>query len=124
MKTQRVNSVDFGGVRVGGPKSVIILLSQREAAAVATLDGPIRANQAIRANHLRIPELNHFVANRIFRALKIANCGFETIRANRSHVMKLGAFLRIDSHELISHESSRFALRISGPSTVAPIEPP
>ena len=40
---------------------------------------------------------------------------FEAIRANRSHVMKIGFFffLRIDSRE-----SPRFALRIAGPPKV------
>ena len=36
-----------------------------------------------------------------FGGLKIANRGFEAIRANRSQVMKMGAFLRIDSRESI-----------------------
>ena len=40
-------------------------------------------------------------------------CRFDAIRANRSHVMKIGGFLRIDSRE-----SPRFALRIAGPSRV------
>ena len=72
------------------------------------LDGPIRANQfadsresLLLANRVRVPELNPFFANCAFRGLKIANRRFEAIRANRSHVMKIGVFLRIDSRESI-----------------------
>ena len=46
-----------------------------------------------------------------FGGLKVANRRFEAIRANRSHVARIGVSLRIDSRE-----SSRFALRIAGPS--------
>ena len=48
-----------------------------------------------------------------FEGLKIANRRFEAIRANRSIIMKIGVFLRIDSRE-----SPRFALRIARPSKV------
>ena len=49
----------------------------------------------------RVPELNPFLANRASGCLKIANRRFEAIRANRSHVMRIGGFLRIDSCESI-----------------------
>ena len=74
---------------------------------VLALDGPIRANR------FRVPELNPLFCESRLGALKIANRRFEEIRANRSNVMNIGFFLRIDSHE-----SPRFALRIAGPSTV------
>ena len=35
-----------------------------EYPALRDLDGPIRANQTIRANHFGVPELNPFLANR------------------------------------------------------------
>ena len=47
------------------------------------LDGPIRANR------LRVSELHSLVCESRFGALKIANCRFEPIRANRSNVMKI-----------------------------------
>ena len=43
--------------------------------------------------------------------MRIALRRFEAIRANHSHVLKIGGFLRIDSRE-----SARSALRITGPS--------
>ena len=58
--------------------------------------------------HSLVPELNPLFANRA-SGLTIANRRFEAIRANRSHVMKIGVFLRIDSRESIT-------LRIAGPS--------
>ena len=83
------------------------------------LDGPIRANRFAdsRESHdsresfqgSRTERL--FFANRALGQLKIANRRFEAIRANRSHVMKMVFFARIDSRE-----SPRFALRIAGPS--------
>ena len=45
--------------------------------------------------------MNPFFANRASEGLKIANRRFEATRANRSHVMKIGIFLRIDSRESI-----------------------
>ena len=51
-------------------------------------------------------------ANRASGRKKIANRRFEAICANRSDVMNISFFLRIDSRK-----SSRFALRIAGPST-------
>ena len=82
------------------------------------LDGPIRANRF--ADSRESPDSREsswasrteplFCESR-FGGLKIANRGFEAIRANRSHVMKAGVFLQIDSRE-----SPRFALRIAGPS--------
>ena len=80
-------------------------------ARFARIDSQIRANRLILANRFRVPELNPFFANRASGGLKIANRRFEAIRSNRSHVMKIGVFLRIDSRE-----SPRFALRIAGPS--------
>ena len=67
----------------------------------------------ILANRFRVPELKTFFANRTSGGLKIANCRFEAIRTNRSHVMKLGFFLRIDSRQ-----SPQFALRMAGPSKI------
>ena len=55
--------------------------------------------QMIRANHVRVPELNPFFCESRCKALKIANLRFEAIRSNRSNAMKTWAFLRIDSHE-------------------------
>ena len=63
------------------------------------LSGPIRANRP------RVPEMNPFkrcfFANRVPGHQKIANHGFEAIRANCSNVMKIAVFLRIDSREVI-----------------------
>ena len=54
------------------------------------------------APQFRVPELNPlFFCESCFGGLKIANRRFEAIHANRSHVMKIGAFLRIDSRESI-----------------------
>ena len=71
----------------------------------------IRANRLILANRFRVPELNPFFRKSRFGGLKNANRGFEVeaIRANRSHVLKIGVSLRIDSRE-----SPRFALRVAG----------
>ena len=69
------------------------------------------ANEAIRASHVRVPELNPFFANHVsetFGAPEIGNRRFEAIRENHSNVMKIGAFLQIDSRK-----SPRFALRIA-----------
>ena len=65
----------------------------------ARIDSQIRANHLILANRFRVPELNPLFANRASEGLKIANRRFEAIRANRSHVMKIGVCLRIDSRE-------------------------
>ena len=54
-------------------------------ARFARIDSQTRANRLILANHFRLPELNPFFANRASSGLKIANCRFEAIRANRSH---------------------------------------
>ena len=52
---------------------------------------------------MRVPEPNpFFVANRVLGQYKIANRGFETIRANRLNVTKIGFFfffLRIEFGE-------------------------
>ena len=56
------------------------------------LDGLIRANQFTDSR------TEPLLANRALGG-KIANRRFETIRANRSHVMKIGCFLQIDSRE-------------------------
>ena len=50
-----------------------------------------------------LPGPNPFFANRFLGGggLKIANRRFEAIRANRSHFMKIGVFLRIDLRESI-----------------------
>ena len=67
------------------------------------LDGPIRANRF--ADLRESPDsCESFQGSRtepLFcesrcGGLKIANRGFEAIRANRSHVMKIVVFLRID----------------------------
>ena len=71
-----------------------------------TLDGPIRANPRIDSREL--PDSREsFQGSRTgplfcesrFVAANIANRGFEAIRANRSHVMKIGVSLRLDSRE-------------------------
>ena len=79
-------------------------------ARFARIDSQIRANRLILANRFRVPELNPFFCESRFGGLIIANLRFEAIRANRSHVMQIGVFARIDSHEL-----PQFALRIAGP---------
>ena len=66
-------------------------------ARFARIDSQIRANRMILANHLRVPELNPFFANRASGGPKLVNRRFEAIRANRLHVVKVGVFLRIDS---------------------------
>ena len=66
-------------------------------ARFARIDSQIRANRLILANRFRIPNWTPSC----FVGIKIANRGFEAIRANRSHVMKIGVFLRIDSRESI-----------------------
>ena len=70
-------------------------------ARFARIDSQIRANRLILANHFRVPELNPFFCESRFRGAKIANRRFEAIRANHSHVMKTGGFLRIDLRESI-----------------------
>ena len=71
----------------------------------------IRANRLILANRFRVPKPNPLFCESRFGGLKTANHRFEAIRANCSHIVKIGLFLRIDSRE-----SPRFALRIAGPS--------
>ena len=66
-----------------------------------------RIDFQINANRLSL----FFLCESHFEGLKIANRRFEAIRANRTHVMKTGVFLRIDSRE-----SPRLALQIAGPS--------
>ena len=71
-------------------------------ARFARIDSQIRANRLILANHFRVPDLNPSCVNFVFGVrAKTANRRFEAIRANRSHVMKIAFFLRIDSRELI-----------------------
>ena len=91
---------------------------KKKAHKLKNLDGPIRANRF--ADSRESPDSREsFRGSRIeplfceshFERLKIANRRFEAIRANRSHIMKIGGFLRIDSRE-----SPRFGLRIAGPS--------
>ena len=61
-------------------------------ARFARIDSQICANRLILANRFRVPELDPFFCESRFVGLKIANRGFEAIRANRSHVMKIGFF--------------------------------
>ena len=90
-------------------------------ARFARIDLQIRANRLFLANRFRVPELNPFSANRAAGA-KNANCRFEAIRANRSHIMKTVIFcesIRAIANRFTkkeSRESPRFALRIAGPS--------
>ena len=70
-------------------------------ARFARIDSQIRANRLILATPFKVPELNPLFCESRFRALNIANHSFEAIRSNRSHVMKIGASLRIDSRESI-----------------------
>ena len=76
-----------------------------------------RLDSQIRANGLRVPELNPFFCESSFGALKIVNRRFEAIRANRSNIMKIrfsaNRFARIDSRE-----SPRSALRTAAPSKI------
>ena len=83
-------------------------------AQFARIVSQIHANRLILANRFRIPELNPFFGDRASEGLKIANRRFEAIRANRSHVMKIGFFC--ESAGIDSRESPRLALRITGPS--------
>ena len=72
---------------------------------ICHLDGPIHADRFADSRESpdsresfqgsRTAELNPCFANRAFGGLKIANRRFEAIRVNRSHVMKIGLFLRI-----------------------------
>ena len=80
---------DSQTIRLSGPQLLYVL------------DGPIRANRLISANRFRDPKLNPFFANRASGHKKIANRRFEAFRANRSNVMKIRVFLRIDSRESI-----------------------
>ena len=82
------------------------------------VDGPIRANRfADSYESLDSRESSQgsrtepLFCESHFGGLTIANCRFEAIRANRLHVIKIGFFSAIDSHE-----SARFVLRIAGPS--------
>ena len=70
------------------------------------LDGTILANR------LRAPKWTLLFANPFLgHYYLLANRRFEAIPANRSNVMKIGAFLRIGLRE-----EPRFALRIAWPS--------
>ena len=64
-------------------------------ARFARIDSQIRANRLILANRFGVPELNPILCESRFGGLKSANRRFEAIRANRSHVMKIGIILRI-----------------------------
>ena len=44
----------------------------------------------IRANRVRVPELNPFLANRVSGHQKCANRRFEAIRANCLNILKTG----------------------------------
>ena len=87
------------------------------------LDGPIRANRFADSREsldsresFQGSRTEHIFLRIALRGANIANHRFEAIRANRSHVMKIGhgfsanLFVRIDLRE-----SPRFALRIAGP---------
>ena len=80
-------------------------------ARFARIDSQIRANRLILANRFGVPELTPIFCESCFGGLKIANRRFEAIRANRSHLMKIRVFLRIDSCESIhaNRPDSRFA---------------
>ena len=85
-------------------------------ARFARIDSQIRANRLILANWFRVPELNPFLCESRFGGLKIENRRFEAIRANRSHVLKIGffsanRFARIDLREIISGELIRVTSR-------------
>ena len=91
------------------------------------LDGPIHVNRFTaprEAGHSR--ELSQgsrsesLFCESSFGALKVANRGFQAVRANRSNViMKIGIFLSANRFTRInSCESPRFALRITGPSKI------
>ena len=56
------------------------------------IDSQIRANRMILTNRFRVPELNPLFCESRFGGLRIANRGFEAIRANRPNVMKIGVF--------------------------------
>ena len=78
-----------------------------QMARFARIDSQIRANHLIVANRSGFL-LNPFFANRVLGGLKIANGSFEAIRANRSHVMKLGVFLggRLMHHQNVSLQNA------------------
>ena len=56
-------------------------------ARFARIDLQIRANRLILTNRFTVPELNPLFCVSRFGGLEIANCRFEAIRANRSHVI-------------------------------------
>ena len=99
----------------------LILSRVARLAALWDVDGPILANRFADSRAYDMPDsCKSFHGSRteplILRialrgGLRVANRRFEAIRANRSHVMKIGVVLRIDSRE-----SPRSALRITGPS--------
>ena len=60
-------------------------------ARFARIDSQIRANRLILANRFRVPELNPLFANGA-SGDKNENRRFEAIRANSSHVVKVGVF--------------------------------
>ena len=70
-------------------------------ARFARIDSQIRANRLILAIRFRALEPEPLFCESRFGGAKIANRRFEAIRANRSHVLKIGLFLRIDLRESI-----------------------
>ena len=94
---------------------------------VEILDGPIRANRFTasrgspdsRESFQALPELNPFFCESRFAGLKIASRRFEAIRANRSHLMKIQAFLRIDSRAPICVANRRAMLSPYGFSKIS-----
>ena len=73
----------------------------------ARIDSQIRTNRLILANRFRVPELNPFFANRASGGYKWRIAGL------RRHIMKIGIFLRMHSHELI--RANRPDLRCESP---------
>ena len=84
----------------------------------ARIDSQIRANRLIFANRVKVPKLNPFFCESRFRGLTIANRRFEAIRANRSHVVKIGFFLRIDSRASIHANCPDSRCKNAGPSKI------
>ena len=63
------------------------------------IDSQICTDCLILANRFGVPDPNPFFCESRFWEQKIANRRSEVIRVNRSHVMKIVVFLRIDSRE-------------------------
>ena len=90
-------------------------------AQFARIDSQIRANRLILVNCFSVPELNPLFCESRCGGLQIANRRSKAIRANRSHIVKIGVFLRIDSRESI--HTNRPDSRCESPGHLSSGEP-